>query len=57
MLIVISPAKTLDYESQPETKKFTLPDYLEQSQQLIKYLREYSPQDISQLMNVSSKIA
>ena len=57
MLIVISPAKTLDYESLPETKKFTLPDYLEQSQQLIKYLREYSPQDISQLMNVSSKIA
>lgn len=57
MLIVISPAKTLDYESAPKTKIFTMPDYLKQSQQLINRLRNFSSLDISDLMKVSAKIA
>lgn len=57
MLIVISPAKTLDYETPPKTKVFTIPDYLEQSQQLINRLRNFSSLDISDLMKVSAKIA
>lgn len=57
MLIVISPAKTLDYETVPKTKVFTTPDYLKQSQQLINRLRNFSSLDISDLMKVSSKIA
>jgi len=57
MLIVVSPAKTLDYETPPKTKKFTLPSYLDDSQILIDRLREFSALDISELMKVSSKIA
>lgn len=57
MLIVISPAKTLDYETTPKTKVFTTPDYLPQSQQLINRLRNFSSLDISDLMKVSAKIA
>jgi len=57
MLIVISPAKTLDYITPPKTKAFTQPDYLEQSQLLIDHLRLLSALDISELMHVSSKIA
>lgn len=57
MLIVISPAKTLDYETPPKTKVFTIPDYLKQSQQLINRLRNLSSLDISELMKVSTKIA
>ena len=57
MLIVISPAKTLDYETVPKTKVFTTPDYLGQSQQLINRLRNFSSLDISDLMKVSAKIA
>lgn len=57
MLIVISPAKTLDYENVPKTKVFTTPDYLGQSQQLINRLRNFSSLDISDLMKVSAKIA
>ena len=57
MLIVISPAKTLDYESAPKTKVFTAPDYLSQSQTLITRLRNFSSLDISELMKVSAKIA
>lgn len=57
MLIVISPAKTLDYETVPRTKVFTTPDYLDRSQQLITSLRNFSSLDISELMKVSTKIA
>jgi len=57
MLLVISPAKTLDYETAPGTKQFTGPDYLEHSQQLINRLRNYSVLDIAEIMQVSKKIA
>lgn len=57
MLIVISPAKTLDYETIPKTKVFTTPDYLNHSQRLINRLRKFSSLDISELMKVSAKIA
>ena len=57
MLIVISPAKTLDYRTPPKTSTFTIPDYLDQSQILIDRLRMLSSLDISELMHVSSKIA
>ncbi len=57
MLLVISPAKTLDYESPLKTKVYTLPDHLEQSQILVNRLRMLSPLDISELMKVSMKLA
>lgn len=57
MLIVVSPAKTLDYESKPKTKISTQPDYLADSQQLINRLKRYSPLDVAELMKVSMKIA
>jgi len=57
MLIVVSPAKTLDYETPSKTKVFTTPDYLEESQKLIHRLRRLSSLDIAELMKVSKKIA
>lgn len=57
MLIVVSPAKTLDYDTPPKTKTFTLPDYLDDSAELIHRMREFSSLDISELMKVSTKIA
>lgn len=57
MLIVISPAKTLDYESPLKISQSTLPDYLDDSQQLINRLRQFSSLDIVELMKVSKKIA
>jgi hypothetical protein len=57
MLIVVSPAKTLDYDTPPKTDKYTVPDYLDQSQILIDRLRLLSSLDISELMHVSTKIA
>lgn len=57
MLMVISPAKTLDYDSTPITDTFTQPRYLEDSQQLIDVLKDKSPQDIAELMSLSDKLA
>ncbi|MCY1173998.1 hypothetical protein D9M73_141830 [compost metagenome] len=57
MLTVISPAKTLDYDTPPVTERFTLPQYLDESQELIVQLRELSPAQISELMHLSDKLA
>lgn len=57
MLIVISPAKKLDYETPAKTKIYTIPDYLKESQTLINRMRDFSALDIAELMHVSSKIA
>lgn len=57
MLSVISPAKTLDFETPSTTKQVTQPAFLEQSQVLIDILRDYSPQQISELMGISDKLA
>jgi cytoplasmic iron level regulating protein YaaA (DUF328/UPF0246 family) len=57
MLLVISPAKTLDYDTPPITKHFTQPQYLDHSQELIGQLRDFSPAQISQLMHLSDKLA
>ncbi|WP_458024609.1 peroxide stress protein YaaA [Providencia stuartii] len=57
MLITISPAKTLDYESPLATHSFTQPELLNESQQLIEVCRKLSPADISSLMKISDKLA
>lgn len=57
MLMVISPAKTLDYDTPPTTPRHTLPQYLEHSRELIDGLRTLAPAQVAQLMGVSDKIA
>ncbi len=57
MLIVVSPAKTLDYDSAVQTEEFSRPAHLKQSQRLINRLRDFSALDLSELQHVSSKIA
>ena len=56
MLIVVSPAKSLDFDTPAKTKKFTTPSFLKESQTLVKDLRKLSPDDISSLMSVSVKL-
>ncbi|HDG1678490.1 peroxide stress protein YaaA [Kluyvera ascorbata] len=57
MLILISPAKTLDYQSELTTKRFTQPALLEHSQQLIREARKLSAPEIKALMGISDKLA
>lgn len=57
MLILISPAKKLDFESPLPPLHTTQPDLLAHSQALIDELRALAPQDIAGLMGLSDKLA
>ena len=57
MLALISPAKTLDYESSLPTDQHTQARLLEHSQELIEVASKLSATEISILMSVSEKIA
>ena len=56
MLIVISPAKTLDY-SHPEYNRHTQPDFPAEVKDLVGILREKSATQISKLMHLSESLA
>ncbi|NPD44537.1 MULTISPECIES: peroxide stress protein YaaA [unclassified Lentimicrobium] len=57
MLFIISPAKTLDYESPISVQGQSNIPFLKESKQLVKVLKKYKADDIAKLMGVSSKIA
>ncbi|RFU43775.1 peroxide stress protein YaaA [Paraburkholderia sp. DHOC27] len=57
MIIVLSPAKSLDYETPPHVKKHTLPDFVDDAAELIGGLRRLSPQQIATLMSISDPLA
>ena len=57
MLMVISPAKTLDFETPSKTKTFTEPQFMEEAGELVDVLRDYSPQRLAKLMKLSDKLA
>ncbi len=57
MLIVISPAKSLDFESEALTCDFTQPDFLDHSQRLIEVLRKKSTGKLQQLMEISPALS
>jgi hypothetical protein len=56
MLIVLSPAKALDYQSEIPQLQSSQPDFLEDSARLIKDLRRLNPAQISGLMRISDKL-
>lgn len=57
MLMVISPAKNLDFETSLNTELHTQPELLEHSQALIEVCRTMSLQDVASLMSISDKLA
>lgn len=56
MLVVISPAKTLDFETVPATRSFSQPVFLEEAGELVASLREMAPHELSALMSISDKL-
>ena len=57
MIAVLSPSKTLNSEPQQRTKQYTVPDFLDHSEQLVGKLRKMSAQQLSKLMSISDKLA
>lgn len=57
MLIVLSPAKTLDFESPIKANKTTEPDFIARSAELVATLRTMPPAQIGSLMSISDSLA
>jgi uncharacterized protein len=57
MLFLLSPAKSLDYESPTVELPHSLPLFVKQSTELIELLRKKSPQGIAKLMDLSDALA
>ena len=56
MKIVISPAKSLDFDSTVPTGKYTTPQFLIEAEKLSKVLKNKSPKQLSKLMSISDKL-
>jgi cytoplasmic iron level regulating protein YaaA (DUF328/UPF0246 family) len=57
MKVIISPAKSLDFETKIETNLFTKPRFLKQSEILNKKLKQLSRKELSELMKISDNLA
>ena len=57
MKIVISPAKSLDYDTALPTSKYTQPQFLEQAEKLNSVLKKKKPKALMDLMSISDKLA
>lgn len=57
MLVVLSPAKNLDYETAPVTSQYSEPRMTDDASELIERCRELSPAEIGSLMKISDKLA
>ena len=57
MLIVLSPAKSLDYKTPVKVKSPTLPEFVSESAKLIADLKKLAPQDVAKLMGLSDQLA
>ena len=57
MLIIISPAKNLNFKPQSVLKEYTIPVFTERSAKLVDILRKKSPLEIARLMHISQDLA
>lgn len=57
MKIVLSPAKSLNFEQELPTTQHTSSSFLKESRQVHKVLKQQSPKNLSELMEISDKLA
>ncbi|GLB52102.1 UPF0246 protein [Neptunitalea chrysea] len=57
MKIVVSPAKSLDYDSKLPFEEYTVPFFLKEAERLNSLLKKQSPKMLSELMGISDKLA
>lgn len=56
MLAIISPAKKLDFESEPKTDTHTMPDLLDETGKLVKKAKSLSRANLKSMMKLSDKL-
>lgn len=57
MLILLSPAKTLDMETPSRIADPSMPDFMDESEKLVKTLRRYRNKKLAELMHISEPLA
>lgn len=57
MLIILSPAKTLDFDSARVISESSVPDFLPQASELMQLLKSYKVSELKPLMSISDKLA
>ncbi|MBE0640375.1 MAG: peroxide stress protein YaaA [Bacteroidales bacterium] len=57
MLILLSPAKTLNFNIKPQTQSYTQPVFAEKSAELVIVLKRFSPSILQKLMSINPKLA
>ncbi|WP_291962031.1 peroxide stress protein YaaA [Maribacter sp.] len=57
MKIVISPAKSLNYESELPTTTYTSPEFIDDAEKLNKVLKKKKPKALAELMSISDNLA
>src|SRR6478735_2669815 len=57
MKIVLSPAKSLNFEQKLPTTQYTASSFLKESRQVHKVLKQQSPKSLSELMSISDKLS
>lgn len=57
MLVVVSPAKNLDYKTPVATSEYTQPQFMPKTQELVATCKTLAPADLSNLMGISDKLA
>ena len=57
MIIVVSPAKTLDFKEKNSNLPMSEPRFLEKSQEIINEIKNYSSYELEKLMKISTKLA
>jgi hypothetical protein len=57
MLAILSPSKTLDVDTPPAIERHSIPEFLDDAEQLVKSLRRYSRPKLAELMGISERLA
>ena len=57
MIHLLSPSKSLDFETKAQIEDYTIPEYLSRSTSIVKKLQGYSTKKLEKLMGISSKLA
>lgn len=57
MLVLLSPAKSLDFETPPASDVYSTGTFLDQADRLVQTMRTKEPADLMKLMGISEKLA
>lgn len=56
MILILSPAKILNFKEQATIDKFSTPEFMTKAESLVKLMRDLSPSDLSELLDINTNL-